>query len=143
MNERKIIVPEGLLKAGAKEIDCGGSMPANAAVLAGQVLQGALKWLAENPIVPTLADVKEFHSPEMLQLSYHGQLQEACVRWQRRMFLAPTTDDEPIKDLLWTGKGVNNDSRMVVGDEEYIRFLTSNERVIEAYNRGLKQRDQK
>lgn len=99
MSERKVVVPKEMLQAAEKAGLQGEYMIGGPFLVSMEVaIEAALRWLAENPIVPTLADVKEFHSPETLQLSYHGQLQEACVRWQRRMFLAPEPEQRP--DLI-------------------------------------------
>lgn len=135
MNERKIVVPDGLLKAGAKEIDCGGSMPANAAVLAGQVLQGALKWLGENPICPTQEQkdhlLKHF-SPIGVERWDKGMwfnfIADCAVEWQRRMFIAPDPDEE-IKDLLFSAN---------LADSSTIEI--ANNKLRDAYRRGLKKR---
>jgi hypothetical protein len=117
---RKILVPEGMLKAAMNASEWRSP---NTRFGMECRLEVALRWLSENPIVPTLADVDEFHSPDMFQLSYREQLRVACIRWQQLMFLAPeSTPREAVNDLLVSVRGLN--------------ITQLDERIIEAYRRG-------
>lgn len=96
--KRKIVVPEGMLKAAVdgsvkwcdRDSSDQLSIPQHDAIL-----EAALRWLAENPIVPTQeqiedvwnfvikADAKTWIYPTL------GAVPEAVIEWQHRMFLAP------------------------------------------------------
>ncbi len=92
MSQTKIKVPEGMLLA-ASEFDPG----------AGEyniepILEAALRWMSENPIVPTDADALTLLQERVA--SGHLSNKEYCAipattircvirEWQRRMFLAP------------------------------------------------------
>lgn len=92
VSQTKIKVPEGMLLA-ASEFDPG----------AGEyniepILEAALRWMSENPIVPTVADALTLLQERVA--SGHLSNKEYCAipattircvirEWQRRMFLAP------------------------------------------------------
>lgn len=83
--ERKILVPEGMLKAA---MDWAVTNHVHGMVVVGGVVEAALRWLSENPIVPSEAEMakimaywREGH-PENFYIY-------CSVEWQRRMFLAP------------------------------------------------------
>lgn len=95
MSERKIIVPEGMLKA-AQQKNC---TCADCAAVFRDMLEHALLWLSENPIMPTedegnqmLGCPSEYHQMELRDLAIRG-----AVEWQRRMFFAPAS---PYDDLF-------------------------------------------
>lgn len=121
MNEKKYVVPEGMLKAAEKRLKtCYGL-----ADFAQMILEIAIRWLAENPIVPTLEQVEKISS--VVMKSDRRGTADYYVEFQRIMFLAPEPDpDEPIKDLL--GKAM-----------AYTADCLS-ERVREAYRRGKAER---
>ena len=129
MNERKYKVPEGMVKA----FETGYYAPMRSPeendpsqkTLRG--LEGAIKWLAENPISPTLEQGKEL-------LKITRNVYGMCEEWQRHMFLS-LEPEEPaeITDLLVAesvGRG-----NMWNGDE-------FNKAVREAYSRGQQSRVQ-
>lgn len=116
-----IKIPEGMLKAVSaalaehwKERTLADGSTVDVA------LEAALRWLAENPIVPTDEQAKElWNHPKVLHGSEHYA--KAMARdWQRMMFLAPEPE--------------------YIGSEELGRFCARYQRideaVIEAYRRG-------
>ena len=115
MSDKKIVVPEGMLKAAEKSM----GWPHDDTRIK-TALKAALLWQSENPIVPTDEQMREvldtmFVGPENLL-----DPKDAVVDWQRRMYLAPKqVVPEEIKDLLVDG----NDS-------------LSSLHLIEAYRRG-------
>lgn len=81
MSEIKVVVPEKMLDA------------VNGASVVAQnlhdeslfeMLEAALRWLSENPIVPTVEQ-----SSDMMEKFPVNTTRNVCVEWQRRMFLKP------------------------------------------------------
>jgi hypothetical protein len=124
---KKIVVPEGMLKAAiASHNDAvlKGNTP-----LVRDALEAALRWLAENPIVPTTEQVL---AVRRACGETHTALTEKAkplfAEWQRRMFLAPEPEvPEEIKDLL--------DPL-----DPYPYKSVHNPQVLEAYRRGKESR---
>ncbi len=54
------------------------------------VLEAALRWLSENPIVPTDAQIEEM---KIKLVPVHPHWSNIVAEWQRRMFLAPDGPD--------------------------------------------------
>lgn len=103
MSEKKIVVPEGMVQAAEAACDRRNGATCR------QQLEAALRWLSENPIVPTDEQAKE------LQNRYYGDghLQQgsafayAAVEWQRRMFLAPEPEvPEELREHWKQGNGL-------------------------------------
>jgi hypothetical protein len=86
MSERKYIVPEGMLRAFERRWTSLPQQPESFEQQRYASLLAALRWLSENPIVPTRAQVD--------QMVADGTWM--AVEWQRRMFLA---DPEPKMDF--------------------------------------------
>ena len=93
MSEKKIVVPEGMLEAGRSAY----SAYVTAGEGARRILEAALRWLSENPIVPTEEQISSmignapFHRLSVL---------DGAVEWQRRMFVASEPEvPEEIKYL--------------------------------------------
>ena len=90
MNERRIVVPDGMLEAA---VPC--YLPDRQ--LVHSILKAALLWLTENPIVPTRDQEWGLHSAWSMsdkpQSEAGGdissQIKFSVIEWQRRMFLAP------------------------------------------------------
>jgi hypothetical protein len=131
---KKILVPKGMATAGRlafgefygfrdpKELH-GGAVEF--------VLQEALRWLSDNPIVPTPKQIED------MVRSWHGKCDVSDFvvlvmhEWQRRMFLTPELEvPEAVEDLMWgSGKANEDDDRC------------HNEDVIEAYRRGQQSKE--
>ena len=119
MSKRRYVVPEGMLKAALSAYVIGTHQ-----VGVRDALEAALRWLAENPIVPT-----EKEAADLVVWSSGGttlikRLGRACIEWQRRMFLAP----EPVvpEDV----------AAMLVPNETSICGQIHNKRLVEAYELG-------
>jgi hypothetical protein len=126
MAEQKIKVPEGMLDA-VIPLDVSYYRTREAR---HKILEVALRWLSEHPIVP---DDEQMGSMPNHVMTGTGRWcgRELIVEWQRRMFLAPEPDpDEPIKDLTVS----EQDEK-----EGYYRPSEFNRRVREAYRRGREE----
>jgi hypothetical protein len=98
MGKKQIVVPEGMLKAA---IDAVGEMLVKGRQLSDgtsgillelpgreqTALEAALRWLGENPIVPTNKQIDEFVMPLAKRPGGVSEM-EICAEWQRRIFLA-------------------------------------------------------
>lgn len=133
MSEKKIVVPTGMIEAAHvawQMHPIRGYDPDDAI---NKALEAAIRWLSENPIVPTRKQWDEIGaSPEVYGHVYSNSDEaeiELCVAWQRRMFLAPEPEiPEAVKDLLefWID----------IGNAE--TSSDTNRRILEAYRRGQK-----
>jgi len=128
VSDKKIKVPDGMLKAVLAGEHAGCTSWAQKHYLT--VLESALRWLSENPIVPTIEQLKAinaaWHEGNHLALGT-GETSFVLIEFQRRMFLAPEPEIPPeIKDLLSpTCQNLWEPSR-----KEY------DAAVLEAFNRG-------
>jgi len=120
----RVVIPEGMLQVGRAAY--------NAYVTADRgaifILEAALRWLSENPVVPTPEQTKKLLATVQFgagrEIDPH-LIENLLLAWQRRMFLAPEPEvPEAIKDLLYAGNGLTS------GDID--------KKVIEAYRRGQK-----
>jgi hypothetical protein len=135
---QKIKVPEGMLDAAKKELSDVGFRKDVICYDTKRMLESALKWLSENPIVPTAEQVIECAklADKHVDVIYdsHGHKKNFAMEWQRRMFLAVDTD-VPIIDLIYHRPSgipvVLDDSSVSVSDDV-------NSRIREAYRRGQK-----
>ena len=104
MSDKRYVVPEGMKQAAEEEYLYDGQ---SRDVCRKVILEAALRWQAENPIVPTHAEVERIL--EMVQFqglrgTSLDRLQDFVAMWQRRMYLAPEPEvSEGIKDLLSGG----------------------------------------
>jgi len=85
------------------------------------ILESALRWLSENPIVPSDEQLEAMiQQARKIGDPYLGLWREVVVEWQRRMFLAPEPE--------------------YIGEEEIGQFCGRYQRideaVREAYRRG-------
>jgi len=139
MTEPKIKVPEGMLaavdeaigKARARSVErlasrAGELWPND---LKQVTLEAALRWLAQNPIVPTLDEWEDCFRAipdESYPSSVEVEIAQ-CAEWQRRMFFVSEPEvPEAIKDLLRGNKG----TYMKDPNREH------DDAVIEAFHRG-------
>ena len=114
----KIVVPEGMWIAGFNAT----ITIADRGEATTKCLEAALRWLSENPIVPTSRQERELVDSWIKETSL-GKTEHLVTEWQRRMFLAPEPEvPEEIKDLL---AGVHPDVTPIA---------------IEAYRRGQKSK---
>lgn len=106
MTEKKYVVPYGMLRAAADaDMLSIEHSPESELAPIRLHLEAALRWLAENPIVPTSQDQADLLSTWRRNDKACGYptngVAEMTAEWQRRMFLAPDpVVPEEIKDLL-------------------------------------------
>lgn len=98
--DRKIVVPDGMLRAAQEEMSRHHlhvlkrrnlSCPIGSICSISRGLEAALRWLSENPIVPTDRQVLSMIS-ECGEDAPWGKTMtpiDMLCEWQRRMFLAP------------------------------------------------------
>jgi len=82
----KIVVPDGMLTAAMQAIGIPEQYKQTHQV--NKALEAALRWLSENPIVPTL----DKFGPMQIDMRRSGlecTPWNVAIEWQRRMFLAP------------------------------------------------------
>ena len=87
MNEKKIVVPEGMLQEASDAHRRLGKMGAQILT----VLEAALRWLSENPIVPSEEQLSELWNSGLIDWN-NFKWRDIPTLWceiQRRMFLAP------------------------------------------------------
>ena len=133
MSERKIVVPEKLMNAAllAVQARLGDGRGSNWEDRARVAVEVALRWLSENPIVPSEEQAASLYGAS-LNIDYekrYDATRAVVVEWQRRMFLAPPGEvPEEVKDLLTPRCNPNE------------RWLPCNHdnAVIEAFRRGQK-----
>jgi hypothetical protein len=114
MSEKRYLVPEGMWHAAEHAAECGFTQR--------QILEAALRWWSENPIMPKddqldemICDnpiIMKFISDEAedseldaavdkYRVLFSVMLHSLMSEWQRRMFLAPNPEvPEAVKDLL-------------------------------------------
>jgi len=91
MSEKKVTVPDGMLKAALAHMIGLGFNPAKESTR--ELLEAALRWQSENPIVPTWSDMDHMldaYSPD--DVPSVSDCQFVAVEWQRRMYLAPAPE---------------------------------------------------
>ena len=93
--EKRYQVPEGMLQAAVDSVARQQGMNDATRMHYKTVLEAALRWLSENPIVPTTKQAVEMicklalTDPDQLPKINQYQTQELVSEWQRQMFLAP------------------------------------------------------
>ena len=136
MSEKKIVVPDGMLSAVAHALFDKHGTVGQFHPYIPTAIETALRWLSENPIVPTRIDVEEFLSPEMMCMGHFDFAIESAVRWQRRMLIAPEPEvPEGIADLLKIPDDIP------FSEDPMQRCRADKEvsgKIVEAYYRGLK-----
>lgn len=113
MTEKKIKVPEGMLDAAYREAHRRNIHEFDTQL--GAILEAALRWLSENPIVPTDEDQKRLTADWLEsrgRISPDSRLESSvvfgAVESQRRMFLAKPDLDEPINPTAEDWERANN-----------------------------------
>ncbi len=135
----RVVVPEGMLEAVDRAI--GEMRTGQASRLASRdgelwpndlkhvVLESALVWLAEHPIVPTDAQVADMRKT---LVTVHPHWANIVAEWQRRMFVPAEPEvPESIKDLI-----MPLDLQFV--ESHPAKHSDRNWAVLEAYRRGQK-----
>ena len=98
MSEKRYVVPAGMLRVAMEHINMAMPESVSQSYHVKQGLEAAVRWLAENPVLPTVDQVRSI-SAESIGVGYARDVQ-VCAEWQRRMFLAPAPEiPEEIKDL--------------------------------------------
>jgi hypothetical protein len=83
MIEKKIVVPDGMLKAARKRL-APNKWKQEVIKLC---IEDSLRWLSENPIVPTISQIQDMEKGS-LYLEVAKCVRRQIREWQRRMFLA-------------------------------------------------------
>lgn len=132
MTEKKIVVPEGMLKSAIEaslQRDPITGIPVlsrgfNATIISA--IEAALLWIAEHPIVPNHTQtIYLCKSYEGAGSDYCQSIRDVACSWQEIMFFAPEPEvPKEMKDLL-----VNPVVGMVNG-------MHINDRILEAFRRG-------
>jgi hypothetical protein len=118
MSERKIVVPTGMLAA-----VCDARCVSHRSVVQ-VILEVALGWLSQNPLVPTSQQAQEILREHRRETGEWPTHPEVCAMWQRRMFLAPKEEvPKEIADMMREGTGI-------------MPFEELNAIILEAYRRG-------
>jgi len=108
MSEKRIVVPEGMLKAAIDAVWGERGVGYQSTRGEGDIkacVEAALRWLSEYPIVPTAAEALTLLQDRVA--SGHLSNKEYCAipsttirclirEWQRRMFLAPEPEISPV-----------------------------------------------
>ncbi len=133
MSDKKIVVPEGMLEAAGKVFDAERRRVMEdrlAWSVFRQMMEAALRWLSENPVVPTLPQMRAVETSAAHEATGStAWLSDAIMEWQRRMFLAPEPEvPEAITDLF---------SVCTFGDELNAKVRKA---IVEAYDRGQKSK---
>jgi len=125
MGDKKIVVPEGMALDACKAWDKSYFENHSQNDNIHAVLVAALRWLSDNPIEPDEDEVNMMFSSEP-NAQVQRVARQACVEWQRRMFLAPDLDpsEDELRDLLHEDRWHKE-----IGDA-----------IREAYRRGRKAR---
>ncbi len=116
MSEKRYVVPDGMMNAACNDHHAIGVNQRDVA----KMLEAALRWLSENPIVPTERECARL-------CDYDPKIVKFVVSvWQRLAFLAPEPEvPEAIKDLLW-----------VRLERDGCDVEDHNKDILEAYQRG-------
>lgn len=123
----KIVVPEGMIKV-AEQSYCEADprQQNNVTAAASHVLEAALRWLSENPILPASHNTCEEMHRTVNAKGYCCYQSALLAEWQRRMFLSPEPEiPAEIADLMW--------ARL---ERDGCDAEDHNKEIIEAYRRG-------
>ena len=142
MTNKKYVVPEGMLQAAtqaynSKTAELGYKYYVDRYVVE-EIVRAAVRWLAENPIVPTNEQVEAIHveqydsTEDFLTVSKKNM----AVEWQRQMFLSPKSRIPEAVEDLWIDE---NSISFYKGDPEAIA-ARGNRAILEAYRRGREGR---
>jgi hypothetical protein len=100
--EKNIVVPEGMSKAFLRKANHFGSKWDDRVLL--EMLSSALRWLSYNPVTPNDKQYRKLHADFEGKSLGWGMF--ALLEWQRRMFLAPEPELNPVaKRILDSMRG--------------------------------------
>lgn len=145
MNDKKIVIPQGMLNAANEGLDRWSGGPnsrvycvEDRANVARVTLESALLWLSEHPIEPNR---KQRVHLSLISTAESGELtsiRSICTEWQRIMFLASDSQTtEAIKDLLWSSHPC-----ITKLDWSLAKYDAAHDSgVAEAYRRGQQSKD--
>lgn len=144
MGEKRIVVPEGMLKAVIEHHPARRFLQDDPKLYATTtleaVLEAALRWISENPRVPTDGQAEEialesYYSDPALPDSLLTKIKvNMAVEWQRRMFLAP--EPNSLDDLyIFPNQFIPGDLKVDISANDV------NVRINEAYRRGQQSRE--
>ena len=141
MSEKKIVVPDWMLTRACEyyQRTSQGYPRMDMVTLVRGTLEAALRWLSENPIVPTDEQLKDLRGSIHPQEATGGgrwmgatDVEEGAVEWQRMMFLAPEPEiPDQIKDLI-------REQTLPTGQWYTIGVDVHNQAILEAFRRGQK-----
>lgn len=88
MEDKKIVVPEGMLKAALGGIDMARNSSAEKVYWVKQGLEAALLWLSDNPMIPSGGQDNELlrRWEREKQFRAGSGLAFGAIEWQRLMF---------------------------------------------------------
>lgn len=142
MREQKIVVPDGMLAAAWQDIAAAMKERIFVGVIGGVAelhvariaVEAALRWLSENPIVPTDEQWRALNE-ERQWPDNSNRRRWLVIEWQRRMFLAPEPEiPNEIEDLLPFPPDV-----VIPGDDLYRQVKAHLDNVAtQAFRRGQK-----
>jgi len=144
-NEKKIVVPKGMIEAVIDHHPSKGALQSDPDMLSTDtvtaVLEAAIRWMIENPIVPSTKDAdklwREAHTLSADSKTGHAG-KDMLIEWQRMMFLAPEPEvPEEVKDLM----SKYADPKLQTDGLLRAMARGHNEDIIEAYRRGQKSRE--
>lgn len=122
MAEQRIVVPDGMLEAAIDGLQPSLGLMHDTS----KVLERALRWRSENPVVPTDEHMNAMVSAAVSKFGIDWQrmnewerARELCTEFQRRMFLAPEVPEE-IREFIFPDTPPD-----------------VKERIVEAFHRGL------
>ena len=92
MSEKKIVVPEGMLRDAMRAWGESFDSDTQPKILEN-ILEAALLWLKENPISPT-EDQAEYMYSGKNGLGHSATVQYCMTEWQRHMFLSPKKESK-------------------------------------------------
>ena len=114
---KRYLVPEGMLKSARDRSDQSN----RGYVMRGieEILEVALRWLAENPIVPSAEETQQMFE------HCHGDWNLMWAEWSSRMFLAPEPEDgEAVKERKIVSERIAQNREGLV-DLNELKFLAA------------------
>lgn len=148
MSDRKINVPEGMLKSALGAVNNKRTVHCPACDLndLGLILEAALLWQRENLIEPTEGQIELFLRGQGITDTgyYFSTLRSFGLYFQRCLYDAPETDvPEEVRELLWADPRYPDGIWYLPVDESKpytSETLHHNKQVLEAYRRGQQDR---